>query len=101
MKPLIKIIKNKYFIATAVVFVWMIFFDKNDVFVQYQYARKVVALEEKRDFYKKEIEQLKKDIDLRQSTPEHLEKFAREKYLMKKDNEDIFVVVETTPKELE
>jgi cell division protein FtsB len=71
----------------------MIFFDKNDLLSQYQYRQEVSKLKTERDFYKKESEKVTKDLDELNSDPQRLEKFAREKYLMHKDNEDVFVIV--------
>lgn len=93
MKRLIDLFKNKYFLVSLAFVVWMIFFDKNDLFSQYQYHQQVNALKQQRDFYQKETDQVNKDLDELTSDPQKLEKFAREKYLMKKDNEDIFVIV--------
>jgi cell division protein FtsB len=93
MKRLIDLLKNKFFLVTIAFLVWMIFFDKNDLFSQYEYHQQVNKLKQERDFYKTETERVSKDLDELTSNPEKLEKFAREKYLMKKDNEDVFVIV--------
>lgn len=93
MKRLIDLFKNKFFLVTVAFVVWMIFFDKNDLLSQYQYHQEVNELKAERDFYKTESEQVAKDLDELNSNPEKLEKFAREKYFMHKDNEDVFVVV--------
>jgi cell division protein FtsB len=93
MKRLIDLVKNKFFLVTIAFLVWMIFFDKNDLFSQYQYHQQVSKLKQERDFYKAETEKVSKDLDELTSDPQKLEKFAREKYLMKKDNEDVFVIV--------
>ncbi|MBB6112343.1 Cell division protein FtsB [Mucilaginibacter lappiensis] len=93
MKRLINLVKNKFFLVTMAFLVWMIFFDKNDLFSQYEYRRQVNKLKQERDFYKKEIDQVTKELDELTSNPQKLEKFAREKYLMKKDNEDVYVIV--------
>ena len=77
----------------------MIFFDKNDLFSQYQYHQQVSKLKLERDFYLKETTKVRKDLDELTSNPEMLEKFAREKYLMKKDNEDVFVIVQPKKEE--
>ena len=71
----------------------MLFFDKNDLVSQYEYHQQVNNLKQERDFYKSETEKVSKDLDELTSDPEKLEKFAREKYLMKKENEDVFVIV--------
>ncbi|MDB4904156.1 MAG: Cell division protein FtsB [Mucilaginibacter sp.] len=99
MKRLIDLFKNKYFLISLAFLVWMIFFDKNDLFSQYQYRQQVNKLKQEREFYQKETDKVKKDLDELTSDPKKLEKFAREKYLMKKENEDVFVVVGTKSKD--
>jgi cell division protein FtsB len=93
MQRLIDLLKNKFFLVTVAFVIWMIFFDKNDLLSQYQYRQEVSKLKTERDFYKKESEKVTKDLDELNSDPQRLEKFAREKYLMHKDNEDVFVIV--------
>jgi cell division protein FtsB len=93
MKRLIDLFKNKFFLCTVAFVVWMVFFDKNDLLSQYQYHQEVSKLKEERDFYKTQNVKVAKDLDELTSDPQKLEKFAREKYLMRKDNEDVFVVV--------
>jgi len=99
MKRLIDLFKNKFFLVTVAFVVWMTFFDKNDLLSQYQYQEQVSKLEQERDFYKTETEKVSKDLEELTSNPQQLEKFAREKYLMRKDNEDVFVVVKDKDKE--
>jgi cell division protein FtsB len=94
MKRLVDLFKNKYFIVSFAFVVWMIFFDKNDLFSQHQYQQQVNKLKKERDFYKKETDKVRKDLDELTSNPQKLEKFAREKYLMRRDNEDVFVIVQ-------
>jgi len=93
MKRLLDLFKNKYFIVSFAFVVWMIFFDKNDLFSQHQYKQQVNKLKQERDFYQKETDRVRKDLDELTSNPQKLEKFAREKYLMRRDNEDVFVIV--------
>ncbi len=92
MKRLFNLFKNKYFLFSLAFVVYMIFFDKNDLFSQYQYYQQVSKLKQERDFYLKETAKVNKDLDELTSDPKKLEKFARERYLMKKDNEDVFVI---------
>jgi len=99
MKRLIDLFKNKFFLVTVAFVVWMTFFDKNDLLSQYQYQQEVSKLEQERDFYKAETDKVSKDLEELTSNPQQLEKFAREKYLMRKDNEDVFVVVKEKDKE--
>lgn len=74
--------------------VWIVFFDKNDLKTQLELRDDVKKLQEERNYYAAEIKQITSDISELNTNPETLEKFAREKYLMKKDNEDVFVIVE-------
>ncbi len=90
---LLKIIRNKYVIVVAALVVWLFFFDKNDVYTQADLIKKCNKLRAERDYYLAEIEHNKTEIKELQTNKESLETFAREKYLMKKDNEDVFVIV--------
>lgn len=93
MKRFLNLFRNKYFLVSSIFLVWMIFFDRNDLFSQYEYHQQVSKLKQERDFYQKETAKVHQDLDELTSNKEKLEKFAREKYLMKKDNEDVFVIV--------
>lgn len=93
MQRLFFLFKNKFFWVTAAFLVWMLFFDKNDLISQYQYHQEVSKLKTEKSFYTKETEKVTKDLNELTSNPAQLEKFAREKYLMKKSNEDVFVIV--------
>ncbi|WP_232336466.1 FtsB family cell division protein [Mucilaginibacter aquatilis] len=93
MKRVIDLIKNKYFLVTVAFVVWMLFFDKNDLYTQYEHRQQLTKLEQERDFYTKETAEVAKELDELTSDPKKLEKFAREKYLMKKADEDVFVIV--------
>lgn len=93
MKRLVDLLKNKFFLVTLAFVAWLLFLDKNDLYSQYTKYNQMVELQKQRDFLLKETEQVSKDLDELTSNPQKLEKFAREKYLMKKDNEDVFVVV--------
>lgn len=75
--------------------VWVLFFDKNDLSTQIELRKDVKQLEEERNYYAHEIADITSDIRELTTNPKTLEKFAREKYLMKRDNEDIFVIVES------
>jgi cell division protein FtsB len=93
MKRLISLFKNKFFLVTLAFVVWMIFFDKNDLISQYEYRTQVNKLKKERDFYKAQTDQVTKELNELTSNRQQLEKFAREKYLMKKDNEDVYLIV--------
>lgn len=93
MQRLVDLFRNKFFLVTVAFVVWMTFFDKNDLLSQYQYHQEVSKLKQERDFYKEQTTKVAKDLDELTTNPQKLEKFAREKYLMRKDNEDVFVIV--------
>ena len=99
MQRLLDLLRNKYFLVTLAFVVWMLFFDKNDIYSQYQYHEQVSKLKAESEFYQKETAKVSKDLDELTSDKAQLEKFAREKYLMKKNNEDVFVVVKEKSKE--
>ena len=88
-----KFIKNKYLLTTIGIVVWLLFFDKNDVFSQAELIGKLNDLKADRTYYITEIEKNKREIEELKTNKKSLEKFAREKYHMKKDNEDVYVIV--------
>lgn len=92
MKAL-QIIKNKYFLTVIGLLVWLVFFDKNDVFTQYELIQKCKKLEKEKNYYLSEIENNVANLSDLQNNKNSLETFSREKYLMKKENEDIYVFV--------
>jgi cell division protein FtsB len=73
--------------------VWLLFFDKNDVFTQYDLNKKCRKLDKEKEYYIAEIENNKSNLTELRTNKKSLETFAREKYLMKKDNEDVYVFV--------
>ncbi|MBC7653118.1 MAG: septum formation initiator family protein [Oligoflexus sp.] len=95
MKNLLNLLKNKFFLAGIAFLVWMVFFDRNDAASQYDYRTKVQKLEEEKEFYTTEIAKADKELKELTTNIQSLEKFARERYLMKRENEDIFVVVDS------
>jgi cell division protein DivIC len=94
LKRLPKITPNFYFVSALLFFVWMLIFDRNDIFTQYNMRSKLKALENERAYYLEKIAEVEKDRKELLSNTQLLEKFAREKYLMKKPTEDVYIVVE-------
>lgn len=87
-------LKNKYVITVLAFFFWLLFFDSNDLIRQYNREQQLEKLKEERAFYKERIEETRSELKALSSDPGELERFARERYLMKKENEDIFVIVD-------
>lgn len=85
-------IKNKFFITGLAFVIWLAFLDKTNLMYQYQFQSEVNKLEDQKEFFIKEIKQTREEQQELLSSPEKLEKFAREKYYMKKDNEDLFII---------
>lgn len=90
---LLPYLKNKYVLTTITIFVWMLFFDRNDFISQYSYSKKLNQLEQDKKYYIEEIQKVKTDKEELFNNHKTIEKFAREKYLMKKDDEDIFMII--------
>ncbi|MET0461810.1 MAG: septum formation initiator family protein [Chitinophagaceae bacterium] len=91
-------LRNKYFVAIAVFAVIMLFFDKNDIFTQMGRKKQLRELEESREYYSDQISSERKELEQLKSNPGILEKYAREKYLMKRDNEDLYLIPENSAK---
>src|SRR5690349_5726780 len=85
-------IKNKFLLTTIAFLVWMVFFDRNDVFTQAERKKELRGLQESKKYYTQEIAEQRKISEELKSDPATIEKYAREKYLMKRDNEDIFII---------
>jgi cell division protein FtsB len=86
--------KNKFFIAGVAFVIWLSSMDRNNFLSQYELQSEVNRLEDQKAFFQSEIDQTRKEKQELLSSPEKLEKFAREKYLMKKDDEDLFIITE-------
>jgi len=80
---------NWYFLILLAFITWMVFFDGNDISTQFRLRNKLVSLEEEKIDLKEKIVQTSKELV---ALRENKEKFAREKYYMKKDNEDVFII---------
>ena len=81
-----------------VIAVWLLFFDRNDVFSQYDRHKEVLKLEQEASYYRNEIANNRKVENELKSNQKLVEKFGRERYLMKKDGEEIYLLVEDSLK---
>ena len=85
-------LRNKYVLTLAIFILWMLLFDSSnwiDVFREY---RKIKKFEKEKEYYLQKIETDRNRLNELRTNNENLEKFAREQYLMKKPNEDIFII---------
>ena len=87
-----RFIKNKYFISILVFLIWMSFFDVKDWGLIAERLNKLGDLEKTEKTLTKQIQETRLELNLLRSEAESIERYAREKYLMKKDNEEIFIV---------
>ena len=95
MKLLIQLpawLRNKFFIAFAAFAVWMLFFDERDVFTMRHHRQELRELQQSKKYYTEQINQERTVLESLKNSPATLEKYAREKYYMKRDNEDLFLV---------
>jgi cell division protein FtsB len=91
---IVRLFKNKFLIATIFFVVWMFFFDHNNIFLHVQYRTELNDLKKSKEYYKEQIGKTRKEVELFKTDPRWMEKVAREQYLMKRDNEDVFVIKE-------
>ena len=91
LKNIFKPFKNIFLLVTIIFIFWMLFFDANSWLIHRELNKEIDALNIKKEFYESEINSDKKEIKILQ-TPEGVEKYAREKYNMKKENEDIYII---------
>ena len=94
LKRIHPIFRNFYFVTGIFFLVWMTFFDSNDLISRFRMNSKLGSLEDEKEYYLEKIKEVEKDRSELMTNRELLEKFAREKYLMKKESEDVFVIVE-------
>ena len=90
-KKWVRFIGNKYVLILVLFLVWMLFFDTNSILIHEELNDDIEALENNMEFYKEEIKKDKIFIEKMRDSNE-IEKFAREKYFLKKENEDIFII---------
>jgi len=83
---------NKYLITGIIFVIWMTFFDRNDLTLQFRRIHELSQLEESERLMNEQIADTKNELNLLKTNPQTLEKYAREKYLMKRDNEDLFII---------
>jgi cell division protein DivIC len=91
-QKLFKLVKNTYFLLGGGFLIWITCFDAEDLITQYQLWRKIQKLEQEQQYYVQQIAIVKKEREELVSNNELLEKFAREKYYMRKPTEDLYVI---------
>lgn len=87
-------LRNKYFISFAAFAVWMLFFDEKDIFTMSHHRQELRILQQSKKYYTAAINKEETELQNLKNNPATLEKYAREKYYMKRDNEDLFLIPE-------
>lgn len=96
MKYIKQIAGNKYLLTGVAFIVWMLFFDRNDISLQISRISELNQLQNSEKVMTQRIADTHTELDNLKNSPETLEKYAREKYLMKRPNEDLFIVKTVT-----
>jgi cell division protein FtsB len=87
-------LRNKYVLTALIFLLWLLLFDQNNLTERRKSSREYNQLLQEKEYYQKKIKEDKNRIYELKTDNDNLEKFAREQYLMKKDNEDIFIIVD-------
>jgi len=94
LKKLVNIFRNKYLTATLLFIIWIAFFDQTSLIYDIHLTQKEKQLKAQKIYYEKQTLAATEQLKELQTDPANLEKFAREKYFMKKANEDVYVLVD-------
>jgi cell division protein DivIC len=92
LEPILKIVKNKYIIALLAFTVWMLFFDPKDWGTITNRNNKLNELKKSEKHLTLLIKDTRKELSLLKTDAASIEKYARENFFMKKENEDLFIV---------
>ncbi|MDR2282834.1 MAG: cell division protein FtsL [Sphingobacterium sp.] len=97
MERIVSLVKNRFLISGVAFLVWMCFFDRYDIATQIGYQQERNKLELEKEFYSNETDNIEQAIKDAQFNPSEIQRIAREKYKMKKTNEDVYVITEVEP----
>lgn len=84
-------LKNRYAFSMLSFIFWVAFVDQNNILTQYSYHSELNILKGEKQYFENAIEKTNKELFDLTENPKTLEKFARENYFMKKNNEEVFV----------
>jgi cell division protein FtsB len=91
-KKIPSVFKNKYFIVGFLFIIWIVFLDENNLVLLNQQQSNLEKNQEIIDSLENEISEMEDKLERLNNDQKELEKFARENFLMKKDNEDIIII---------
>lgn len=92
-------LRNKYIISAGAFVAILFFLDKNDVLTQFERRKELRELQQSKRYYTTQISAERQELEALKTNPATLEKYAREKYLMKRDNEELFIIPENPVKD--
>ena len=92
-----QIFRNKYFLTISIFVIWLLLLDTNNLIERYRQVVELRKLKQNREYYIKKIEEDKRKLYELKTDNHNLEKFAREQYMMKRKDEDLYIVL--TPQE--
>jgi cell division protein DivIC len=100
LKHIPSFLKNKYLLTATGFTVWILFFDARDLITtHFKERNELLKLQQSEKYYEQQITVTKQELQQLKTNPAVLEKYAREKYLMKRDNEDLFRIKDEQPAE--
>lgn len=97
LKKITPFIANRYFVVALGFFVWMLFFDQRDFFQQRERTAELKKVQAAKKYYQEEIEKTKQQLNNLQNNPTSVEKYARERYLLRREGEEVYLFEDTLP----
>jgi cell division protein FtsB len=94
IKRYLKFFRNFYLVVGGAALVWMLFFDRYNVVERLETHNRIKQLEADLNFYQAEKQRIEETRSVLENSPEELEKYAREEFRMKKENEDLFILTD-------
>ena len=86
-------LKNKYILTLLFFAVWMVFFDDRDIITtHFRYKKELRNLEDSKTYYQEQIAETRKELEQLKNDPQTLERYARERYRMKRADEDLYII---------
>ena len=95
IKKILPFVANRYFIVSIGFLVWMLFFDQRDFFQQRERATELKKVEDAKKYYQKEIQSTQRQLDNIQNNKTAIEKYARERYLLRREGEELYLFEDT------
>jgi len=94
LKRIFYFLKNKYVLTLLLFIIWLLLFDSNNLLDRIKQIRELNQLKSDKEYYQKKIKLDSRKLKELKTDDKSLEKFAREQYLMKKKNEDLFIIID-------